>query len=129
VGGTLRQVEKRRTEDTPRYARAMKLYYVYILASLRRVLYIGITGDLENRLAYHRSFENPMSFTARYGVTRLVYFEDFTDVNQAIDREKQLKGWRRSKKVRIIESMNPDWVDLAPDFVPPTHTGPSLRSG
>jgi len=99
----------------------MKLYYVYILASFRRVLYIGVTGNLENRLAYHRALENPTAFTTRYGVTRLVYFEEFTEITQAIDREKQLKGWRRAKKVRLIESMNRDWIDLAPDSVPPTH--------
>ena len=92
----------------------MKLYYVYILASLRRILYIGVTGNLEKRLAYHRSMENPAAFTCRYGVTRLVHLEEYTDPNQAIAREKQLKGWRRSKKVRLIESLNPDWLDLAP---------------
>ena len=59
----------------------MKLYYVYVLASLRRILYIGITGDLEKRLAYHRSFENQNAFTSRYGITRLVYVEEFTDPN------------------------------------------------
>jgi putative endonuclease len=106
----------------------MKLYYVYILASFRRVLYIGITGNLENRLAYHRSLDNPTAFTARYAVTRLVYFEEFTDVNEAITREKQLKGWRRSKKINLIQASNPDWVDLAPDVAPPDHTGASLRS-
>src|SRR5207302_9037179 len=95
----------------------MKLYYVYVLASLRRILYIGITGDLEKRLAYHRSFENQNAFTSRYGITRLVYVEEFTDPNQAIAREKQLKGWRRAKKVRLIEQTNRDWLDLAP---PPT---------
>jgi len=99
----------------------MKLYYVYVLASLRRILYIGITGDLEKRLAYHRSFENQNAFTSRYGITRLVYVEEFTDPNQAIAREKQLKGWRRAKKVRLIEQTNRDWLDLAP----PTHTVPS----
>jgi putative endonuclease len=129
AGGTLQRVEKRRVEAFPRYVESMKLYYVYILASLRRILYIGITGNLETRLAYHRALENPTAFTTRYGITRLVYFEDFTDVNQAIDREKQLKGWRRAKKIRLIETMNPDWVDLAPESVPPAHTGPSLRSG
>lgn len=92
----------------------MKLYYVYILSSLRRVLYIGITGDLEKRLAYHRSMENPLAFTARYAVTRLVHVEEFTEVNDAIAREKQLKGWRREKKVDLIEKGNPHWVDLAP---------------
>ena len=107
----------------------MKLYYVYILASFRRVLYIGVTGNLEKRLAYHRSLENTNSFTARYGITRLVYVEEFTEVNQAIAREKQLKSWRRTKKIRLIERSNPDWVDLAPVVVPPPHTDPSLRSG
>jgi putative endonuclease len=103
----------------------MKLYHVYILASFHRVLYIGITGDLEKRLAYHRSLESPNSFTARYAVTRLVYVEEFMDANQAIAREKQLKGWRRSKKIWLIERSNPDWEDLAP----PTHTGPSTTLG
>src|SRR5262245_11337926 len=103
----------------------MKLYHVYILASLRRVLYIGITGDLETRLTYHRMMVNPNAFTARYGITRLVHFEEFSDVDQAIAREKQLKGWRRSKKVALIQRGNPHWYDLAP----PAHTGPSLRSG
>jgi putative endonuclease len=105
----------------------VKLYYVYILASFRRILYVGITGNLEKRLAYHRSMENPTAFTARYGVTRLVYVEEFTDVQQAIAREKQLKSWRGEKKVKLIQGLNPDWIDLAP--IPPTHTDPSLRSG
>ena len=103
----------------------MKLYYVYVLANFRRVLYIGITGDLEKRLTYHRACENATAFTARYGVTRLVHLEEFTDVHQAIAREKQLKGWRRDEKLRLIQSSNPHWLDLAP----PTHTDPSLRSG
>ncbi|MEK6375111.1 MAG: GIY-YIG nuclease family protein [Acidobacteriota bacterium] len=70
----------------------MKLYHVYILASLRRVLYIGITGDLEKRLTYHRTMVNPNAFTAQYGITRLVHVEEFTEVDQAIPREKELKG-------------------------------------
>jgi len=108
----------------------MKLYYVYILASLRRILYIGMTGNFEKRLAYHRTLENSSSFTARYGITRLVYFEEFTNPTDAIAREKQLKAWRRAKKVRLIETLNPDWEDLAPQsLVPPAHTDPSLRSG
>jgi putative endonuclease len=77
----------------------MKRYYVYILASFRRILYIGVTGNLERRLAYHRSMENPNAFTTRYAVNRLVRVEEFTDVNQAIAREKQLKRWRREKKI------------------------------
>ena len=86
------------------------------------MLYIGVTGDLEKRLGYHRSLANPNSFTARYGVTRLVYLEEFTDIKQAIAREKQLKRWRREKKVSLIERVNPHWVDLAP-----THTDRSTR--
>jgi len=103
----------------------VKVYYVYILASFHRVLYTGITGNLEKRLAYHRSLENPTSFTGRYGITRLVHVEEYSDPNQAIAREKELKGWRREKKVRLIQRQNPHWDDLAP----PAHTGPSLHSG
>jgi len=103
----------------------MHLYYVYILASRSRVLYIGITRDVDARLSQHRSGLHPRSFVSQYKVTRLVYCEEFTDVRQAIAREKQLKSWRRAKKVRLIEAMNPDWQDLAP----PTLPGPSLRSG
>ena len=128
VGGTLLWVENLGPKALPRYARS-KLYHVYILASLRRILYIGVTGNLDDRIAYHRSMENPTAFTARYGITRLVYVEEFTDITQAIEREKQLKAWRRAKKVRLIETSNPDWVDLAPSSVPPAHTVPSLRSG
>jgi putative endonuclease len=90
----------------------MKLYYVYILASITRVLYIGITGKFGQRLNEHRAHRYPDSFTARYNVTRLVYFEEYTRVSDAITREKQLKGWRRSKKVRLIEGANPEWADL-----------------
>ena len=63
AGGTLRHVENDVIEQTPRYVGSMKLYYVYILASMRRILYIGVTGNLENRLAYHRTLENPTAFT------------------------------------------------------------------
>src|SRR5256885_14180636 len=103
----------------------MRLYYVYILASRNHVLYIGITRDLETRLCQHRSRADLKSFVSQYRVTQLVYWEDFTDVRQAIAREKQLKAWRRAKKVRLIESMNPEWRNL----VPPALPGPSLRSG
>jgi putative endonuclease len=103
----------------------MRLYYVYILASRSRVLYIGITRDLERRLSEHRSGLYPRSFVSQYRVTRLVHFEEYTEVRQAIAREKQLKSWRRAKKIRLIESLNPDWHELAPPALP----GPSLRSG
>ena len=104
----------------------MKLYYVYILASRQRVLYIGITGNFERRIWEHQNDYYPSSFTARYKCHSLVYFEEFTDVTQAIAREKQLKGWRRGKKVRLIQSVNAHWADLS---APPALPGPSLRSG
>jgi len=91
----------------------MKLYYVCILASINRILYIGITGNFGQRLAEHRSHTYPQSFTARYNVTRLVYFEEYTRVQDALAREAQLKGWRRSKKVWLIEQRNPQWLDLS----------------
>ena len=90
----------------------MKVYYVYMLASRSRVLYIGVTNSLERRLFEHRAKLYPASFTATYRVNRLVYFEEFTDIRLAISREKQLKKWRRSKKIKLIVAMNPEWVDF-----------------
>ena len=103
----------------------MKSPCVYILASIQRVLYIGVTSNLEQRLGEHRSNLYPNSFTSQYRVYRLVHLEEFADMPQAIAREKQLKEWRRGKKVRLIEGQNPEWRDLAP----PDPPGPSLRSG
>ena len=91
----------------------MKLYYVYILASITRVLYVGITSEFEKRLAEYKSHKYPKSFTSQYNVTRLVYFEEYTRVEDAIAREKQLKGWRHSKKVALIERLNFEWADLS----------------
>ena len=90
----------------------MKSYFVYILASKSRVLYTGVTSDLEQRVHRHKNKSTP-GFTARYNISRLVYFEETNDVHAAIGREKQIKSWRRSKKVSLIESMNPAWVDLS----------------
>jgi putative endonuclease len=90
-------------------------YYIYILAHRAGTLYIGVTNDLERRVAEHKAKLTP-GFTARYNTTRLVYYEDTDDVWSALEREKQLKGWRRSKKVELIQSMNPHWIDLARDF-------------
>ena len=101
------------------------MYYAYILASIRRILYIGITNDIERRIAEHRARLHPNSFASKYKCDRLVHVEDFEDVTQAIDREKMLKGWRRDKKLHLIERHNPEWLDLAP----PAHPGPSLRMG
>ena len=88
-------------------------YYVYILTNkTNRVMYIGVTNNLERRLYEHRN-ELADSFTKRYHVHKLVYFETTTDIRTAIEREKQLKGWLRVKKNALIETMNPKWEDLS----------------
>ena len=91
-------------------------YYVYILASENnRVLYIGVTNDLIRRIAEHKGETIP-GFTATYHVHKLVYCEACNDVYAAISREKQLKGWRREKKNRLITESNPFWKDLSVEF-------------
>jgi putative endonuclease len=92
----------------------MRLYYVYILTSISRVLYIGVTGNLEQRLNQHRYAPNPDSFAGRYRCNRLIYFEEFTRPADAIAREKELKAWRRSKILALIKTLNPEWENLAP---------------
>ena len=93
-------------------------YYVYILASVTNVtIYIGVTNDLIRRVYEHRNHLAPDSFTSKYDVHKLVYFEQTFDVSDALEREKQLKGWRRSKKNALIETMNPEWKDLYPDLL------------
>ena len=87
-------------------------YYVYIMSSLSRTLYTGVTNDLERRAAEHREGQRG-SFTARYKVNRLVYFEHFSDIDQAIAREKEIKRMTRRQKIKLIDSMNPDWRDLS----------------
>ena len=88
-------------------------YYVYILASSTNVtLYIGVTNNLAKRVYEHKNHLEPDSFTAKYNVHKLVYYECTTDVKVALAREKQLKGWRRSKKNALVETMNPQWEDL-----------------
>jgi len=92
----------------------MRHYYVYILASRMRVLYVGVTNDLERRVYQHRAGAGS-AFTSKYRVNRLVYCEETTDVRAALEREKQLKSWRREKKVALIETAKLDWSDLAAD--------------
>ncbi len=98
----------------------MKAPCVYILASREYgTLYIGVTSDLIGRLWQHRNREAP-GFTSRYGVYRLVRFEQFETMSDAITREKQLKRWHRQWKINPIESENPHWTDLAPSLgLPP----------
>jgi putative endonuclease len=93
-------------------AMAEKLYYIYILASKSRVIYVGMTGFLMARVLRHRTGEGG-AFTAKYRVHRLVYFHGFRNVEDAIAREAEIKKWRREKKVALIHAENPTWEDLA----------------
>ena len=94
------------------YAAPVRQYYVYILASLSRRLYVGVTNDLRRRVFEHRRADR-VAFTARYRITNLVYFEHTTNVGAAIAREKQLKRWPRWRKERLIEAKNAGWIDLS----------------
>ena len=87
-------------------------YYVYILASRSRNLYTGVTNDLQRRMIEHRQGLIP-GFTTRYRIFRLVYFEEFADIRNAIAREKEIKAWRREKKLWLINRRNRAWQDLA----------------
>jgi putative endonuclease len=112
----------------------MRQYYIYILASLSRRTYTGVTSDLQTRYWQHLSEDlGGSKFAKRYRINRLVHFETYNDPYVAISREKEIKGWRRSKKVELIQNQNPDWLDLAPGLGlarPSTGTAdPSLRSG
>lgn len=92
-----------------------RTYYVYIVASISRVVYIGVTNNLVRRVHEHKQ-GLVAGFTKRYQVDRLVYFEETTDVRVGIEREKQLKTWRREKKLALIEVANPQWKDMYFDF-------------
>ena len=92
--------------------------YVYILCSAKNgTLYIGVTKDLCARLDEHKAHLDPKSFTARYNVTRLVYSERYDRITDAIDREKQLKKWKREWKIALIEKHNPAWRELEVHFM------------
>jgi len=117
-----------------------RTYYTYILASRTRVLYTGVTNNLERRLAQHRS-KQIGSFTAQYRCDRLVWFECHSDATLAITREKQIKGWSRAKKIALIEQIDRTWDDLSQDWNRPIErpatiaekgkpkADPSVRSG
>ena len=88
-------------------------YYVYIMANQQgNVIYTGVTNDLPKRIYEHKKHVDKSSFTARYNVEKLVYFEATSDVKVAIEREKQIKGWSRKNKNKLVERKNPNWVDL-----------------
>ena len=89
----------------------MRTYYVYMLSSRSRNLYVGVTNDLAARLWQHGNGED--EFTSRYRIDRLVYYESTSDVMAAIAREKQIKSYRRAKKIALIAASNPAWNDLA----------------
>ena len=95
----------------------MSAYYVYLMASHSRCLYVGVTNDLLRRVWQHKTGAVP-GYTRRYRVTRLVYFEQTNNPYAAITREKQLKRWPRSRKIRLIEAQNSGWLDLAPSCHP-----------
>ena len=90
-------------------------YFTYILASRSHTLYVGVTSDLQKRVFQHKWKEHD-GFTERYNCDRLVWFEINQDVRNAIAREKQVKHWRREKKIALIEKMNPAWLDLSKDW-------------
>ena len=104
----------------------MHTYYVYVLTNVKRnVMYVGVTNNLENRVADHRSGKGG-AFTRRYQVSTLVYAEQYQYIEDAIAREKEIKSWRRSKKDALVEASNPTWADLLETSIA---KGPSLRSG
>ncbi|WP_158787191.1 GIY-YIG nuclease family protein [Granulicella sp. L46] len=93
--------------------------YVYILSGNSKCLYIGLTTKLEKRISEHKDHVFPESFSARYNIKRLVYFERYSDIQVAIAREKQLKRWSRIKKVALIVGSNPAWRDLSAEWGTP----------
>jgi putative endonuclease len=90
-------------------------YYVYLMTNRSRTLYVGMTNDLQRRVWQHKQ-KLIEGFTKRYNITRLVYYEETTDVKAAIAREKQIKGWLRKKKIALIESSNSEWKDLSEEW-------------
>ena len=90
----------------------MKRYYVYIMSNISKMIYTGMTNNLSRRVNDHKQ-KRTDGFTNRYNIHRLVYYEEFQDVRKAIAREKEIKGWRREKKVALIKNVNPKWIDLS----------------
>jgi len=98
--------------------REERRYFVYIMSNPSRTLYTGITSSIRRRVREHKLTLTP-GFAAKYNITRLVYFESFGDVRNAIEREKQIKAWTRGKRVGLIESVNPKWDDLSREWDQP----------
>ena len=97
---------------------AEKIFYVYILSNLHRTLYTGVTNDILERMMAHKQGTGS-KYAKRYNINRLVYFEETDEAYAAISREKQIKGWKRRKKLDLIESINPEWKDLSYDWFEP----------
>ena len=93
----------------------MKTYYVYIMTNHSGTLYTGMTNNLGQRIYEHKHKLVP-GFASKYNITKLVYYEEGNDANAALAREKQIKSWLRSKKIELIESLNPEWQDLGIDW-------------
>ena len=98
--------------------REERRYFVYIMTNPSRTLYAGITNSMRRRVRQHTE-KLIDGFTAKYNITRLVYYESFVDVRNAIEREKQIKAWTRAKRVALIESVNPRWDDLSREWDQP----------
>ena len=96
----------------------MAQYYVYIMSSVSGTLYTGVTNSLTHR-AYQHKTKSVRGFTSRYKINQLVYYETSGSIESSIQREKQIKGWLREKKVKLINSMNPEWKDLSLEFMDP----------
>ena len=97
----------------PPWQSPKNMYYVYIMSnSHKNVIYVGVTNDLIRRVYEHKNHLDRGSFTARYNVDQLVYFEETSNVKYAIEREKQIKGWNRKRKDKLVEAKNPNWIDL-----------------
>jgi putative endonuclease len=98
---------------------AQRTYWVYIMTNRTKTLYTGVTNDLARRVHEHRHRQIP-GFTSRYRIDRLVHAEPFSEVFDAIAREKQIKGWVRARKIALIEEANPEWRDLGKEWFGPT---------
>ena len=97
-------------------------YYVYIMTNKSGTLYTGLTNNLERRMNEHKN-KLLKGFSEKYNITRLVFYEVFNDIRSALSREKQIKGWVRSKKIETIESLNPGWKDLSAEWVTEGYNG------
>ena len=93
----------------------MRQYFVYIMTNKSGTLYVGVTNNLERRISEHKN-SLIEGFTKKYKINRLVYYEETNDILAAIHREKQIKGWLREKKIALIESVNPEWMDLSKEW-------------